>query len=424
MNLSDKTVGFFDLGLWTENCLKVAQAAKEGIYHCPNYSAFPEPFKHKIGQFEGMDISMDFFDDLAHDRYDMVFVPDTKCKGVVNLCRKIGIPTAGVGDAEVIETDRWATREYQETAGLPWQLSYRVIGCLALTKFFLDNPGEWYVKVPNDYRGIEESFPVLNPTDAEPSINHLRFALGPYAEEIEFLVEEMLKGPEPGMDFISRSGALVLPTQLGYEEKGTGIVMRTYWKESEVPPAMMAVYNGIAPEFKRHNMNFFSSFETRMSGATGKVMGPIPFPLDWTHRLAGPGTAAIQSELMENYPEVVAGLAFGEPIDPVIKHKYAAACAAHSEEAMKGWLNVSFPPELRQWIKFRMGCQVGKNFYAVPKFDSVLTVIGFGDTVDEALGVVKDRMELVNGKRLDKGIDRLMKIKDSIAEGQKCGINF
>ena len=424
INLNNLTIGCFDLGLWTENCLALARDAKKVYYHVPNYSAFPEPFKHKIGMFDGLTISDDFFDDLAHDRYDMVFIPDTKCKGVVNLCRKMGVPTAGVGDAEIIETDRWATREYQRKEGLPWQISHRIKGCKALTAFVADNPGEWYIKVPNDYRGIEESFPVLDPKDAESSINHMRFELGPFSEDIEFLAEEMLDGPEPGMDFITRAGKLIFPTQAGYEEKGTGIIMRTYRSKEDVPPALLGIYDGLSPLFKKHDLNFFSSFETRMSSAKGKGKGPIPFLLDPTHRLAGPGTAAIQSSLIENSPEVVAGLAFGEEIDPIIKHKYAAACAMHSEEAMKGWLNVTFPKELRPWIKFRMGCKKGNDFYAIPKFDSVGTVIGFGDTIEEAIGLVKDRMEQIKGKRLDKGIERLEKIKKSISEGRECGINF
>ena len=423
MNLSNKIVGVWDLGLWPENALRLVRDCKEVWYHSPNYSAFPEPFKKYIGAMDGMRISKDFFQDLYHDKYDFCFIPDTKCYGVVNYVRKNGVPVAGVGDAEEMEVDRWKARQYQKEH-LPCQDSYQKIGVTALEKFIHENKGEWYVKVPNDFRGIEESFKVLDPKDAEGTINHFRYALGPFAEDIEFLVEELLDGPEPGMDFISRAGRLVLPTQVGYEEKGTGIIMRTYWREQDIPKAMKLVYDGLAPEFERHKMNFFSSFETKMAKENGKGAGPVPFLLDNTQRLAGPGTAAIQSELITNYSEVIAGLAYDEDIDPVIENKYAAACCTHSEEAMQTFLNLSFPKSMRQWVKLRMGCKKGNDYYAIPKFDSVGTVIGFGESVDDAIGIVKERMEEINGKRLEKGIDRLEKIKDNIKEGKECGIIF
>jgi hypothetical protein len=424
MNLSNLTVGCFDLGLWPENCLRLIQDCKAVYYHSPNYSAFPEPFKRYIGSFDGMKISEDFFDDLSKDKYDFVFIPDTKCRGVVNLCRKLGVPTAGVGDCECIETDRWHGRKIQEKNGLPTQEHYQIFGVSDLEKFIKNNAGEWYIKVPNDFRGIEESFKVLDPKDAESTLRHFAYALGPFAEDIEFLVEEFLEGPEPGLDFIARGDQLVLPTMVGYEEKGTGIIERTYWKESEVPKAMKMVFDGFAPEYKKYGLNFFSSFETKMSKEKGKGPGPVPFALDQTHRLAGPGTAAIQCELIENYSEVVAGMAYGKEIDPIIKFKYSAACAMYSEEGMQGFLNLSFPRDLRKWVKMRMGCKKGRDYYSIPKFDSIGTVIGFGSSIDEAVGLVRERMEDVHGKRLDKGIDRLEKIKGSIEEGRKCGINF
>lgn len=426
LNLSNKVVGFFDLGLWTENCLKVAQSCKEGIYCSPNYTAFPEPFKQEIGNFDGMKISSDFFQDLYHDKYDFVFIPDNTCKGVVNICRKLEVPTAGVGDAEELEIDRWKGREaVQGEDKLPRQEDYLIIGVTKLEKFFKNNDGEWYVKVPNKYRGIEESFKVKDPKDAQATIDHFKYALGPFQEDIEFLVEELLEGPEPGMDYISWDGDLVYPTMVGYEEKGTGIIERVYWKESEVPPAMLTVYEGLAPELKKYKNRFFGSFETKMSKESGKGPGRIPFLLDLTMRKAGPGTAATQSELMLNYPDVVAGLAYGERIDPIIESKYAAACCMHSEEAIKNWLNLSFPKELRQWVKMRMGCKKGEDYYAIPGFDSIGTVIALGDSIDDVVGLVKERMEQIDGKRLDKGIERFDNILKSIEEGRKhCGIKF
>ena len=65
-----------------------------------------------------------------------------------------------------------------------------------------------------------------------------------------------------------------------------------------------------------------------------------------------------------------------------------------------------------------------EDYYAVPGFDSLGTVVGLGNTVDEAIGLVEDRMKDIDAKRIDKGIEQLKQIKESIAKGKEYGIDF
>jgi len=56
--------------------------------------------------------------------------------------------------------------------------------------------------------------------------------------------------------------------------------------------------------------------------------------------------------------------------------------------------------------------------------DSLGTILGFGNTIDAALGLVKERAEMVKGKRLSTNVNDLEKLKKSIADGVACGIDF
>jgi hypothetical protein len=281
-----------------------------------------------------------------------------------------------------------------------------------------DFPKQFYVKVDNDYRGIEESFRHDDWGSSEGTLDRIAYKLGPYKEDIKFVCEELLEGEEPGLDGITWEGDLMYPTMGGYEGKGVGIIEKVYRTPEELPPAYNLVHEGLRPSFKKWGTRFFYSTELKMDKQGA------PFLIDPTCRKAGPGTSAIQCELIDNYTEVCYGLATGERIDPIMKYKYAAACAFHSEEAINDWVRVQFPKEMRQWVKLRMACKKGGWYYAIPGFDSLGTVIGMGDSVNTAISLVEDRMEQVKCKRIDTGIEKLKIITESIEKGKKVGINF
>ena len=93
-----------------------------------------------------------------------------------------------------------------------------------------------------------------------------------------------------------------------------------------------------------------------------------------------------------------------------------------SSAAEDDWVNISFPKELRRWIKLSMAVEVKNEYYAVPGFPSIGTVLGFGNTIDEALNLVKERADEVSAKRLNKGVKELFELKEDIEAGRKNGI--
>jgi hypothetical protein len=416
MSLKSKHALVYDLGLFTENALRLLRDCASVKYFVPWQDAFPEPFKAKIGEgLDGMERVGSFEEHL--DEADFIFVPDTTCARLVEWLRKHEYLVAGAGSAEKLELDRWHGRMRQKWNELPVQATHRIKGVTALYKFSREYPN-YFVKVDVDFRGISESFYTKNAQYAESRIDWIAYKSGPYKEDVIFICEEALEGVEPGLDGITWEGELVYPTTVGYERRGSGIITRVYQTEKELPEAVKWIDGGLAPEFKKHKTHFFYSAEFKIGE------DKIPYLIDPTIRLAAPGVAAIQTELFENYSEIIYGMATGEKVAPVIEHKYAAAVSMESSEAAKTWVNISFPVSLRQWIKLRMAVKHDKKYYSVPPFDSLGTVIGFGDTVKEAVDLVKERVKQVEAISLNTDLGGLDQIVADIQTGKTVGINF
>ncbi len=404
MNLSNKHALVYDLGLFTENALRLLRDCAEVLYFVPWADAFPEPFKAKIGDgLDGMERVRSFEEHL--DGADFIFVPDTLCAGMVEWLKKHEYPVAGAGAAEKLELDRWYGRMRQKENGLPVQETHRIKGVTALRKFIRDYKN-YFIKI-DLFRGIEESFKHIDEHQTESTVDKIAYRLGPYKEDVVFICEELLEGVEPGIDAITWEGEMIFPAALGYEGKGSGVIERVYRTQTDLPDAARWIDEGLAPEFRRAKTRFFYSAEFKIGASR------TPYLIDPTIRLAAPGVAAIQTELFENYTEVIYGLATGEKTAPAITHKYAAALALDSQVARGAWVNIGFPKELRRWLKLRMAVRKGEDYYCVPGFESAGTVIGFGDTVREAVDLVKARAKQVKGKRPAWRPSSMRSIKES-----------
>jgi hypothetical protein len=404
-----------DLGLFTENAVRIAKDVAEFWYYIPCEEAFPEPFKSKIGK------GLEGIERIRHwgkyvDKADFVVFFDSQFGDWMENWKE-RYAVAGPGLAEKLELDRWHGRMRQKENGLPVQETERVIGVTNLRKFTKDHKNYW-IKVDNEWRGICESFETKDQHYAESRIYWITYKASPFKEDIIFICEERLPGVEPGVDGITWEGELVFPTTVGYERRGSGIITRVYQTEKELPEAVKWIDSGLAPEFKKHKTRFFYSAEFKI--------GPdkIPYLIDPTIRLAAPGVAAIQTELIENYSEVVYGMATGVKVAPVMEHKYAAAVSMESSEAAKTFVNISFPKSLRQWVKLRMAVKKGNDYYSVPPFDSLGTVIGFGDTVKEAVDLVKERVKQVEAISINTDLGGLDQIVADIQTGKTVEINF
>lgn len=416
MDISKMNILFYDLGLFPEMAARMARDCAAVKYYCLWPDPFPEIAKAKVGEnFEGVERVDRFY--KHKDWADAIIVPDTNCGDIVDDLINQELPVAGVGmDSEDLEGDRMYGREVQEKAGLPTQDTLEIPG-LEKLKLYLQKHKNLFIKIDR-FRGVLESFRHFDYKDSEGEIDYIAFKAGPFKDDIKFIVEELIKGIEPGMDPITWNGDLMYPTMGGYERKGAGYISRTYMDESELPEAFRKVHEGFAPVFRRNGTRFFYSMEMKLTKSRK------PYVIDPTMRLAAPGTSAVQFEAITNYSPVVCGLATGERVDPIIEKKHGAAVCFSSPKAERRWLNISFPKSMRQWLKFRMAARHEEDYYSIPGFDSVCTVVGLGDTVKEAVDLVKERAKEVHAAGLDTSTDGLDQIMEDIEEGHDYGINF
>ncbi len=406
----------YDLGIFTEQAMAVAKAVGECEYFTPWTEAFPDMPKSRIGDgLPGLKRIKHFFKDL--DKVDWVYVTDTYCGDIVCDCRKTGIPVAGAGiPATDLESKRWETRALQAEGNFPTQETHQIFGITNLRKWGQDKKN--YIIKIDEYRGLAESFKWYDYKRVKNKLDRIAWKAGPYADKIPFIAEEMLKGIEPGWDGITFNGADLYPTLVGYEQKGSGYISRTYESEKDVPLSLRTMTDILRPTFKANGTRMFYSIE----GIIDKQ--GIPFMIDPTIRHAAPGTSALQTEIIENFAEVVAGLAFNVQIDPKIRYKYGAAVCFDSEEANENWLCLDIPKNLKDRCKLRMAVRVDGDYYAVPGFDSIVTVVGMSNSIKDAVQQVKDVRKEIYAMGLSDDMSGLDDIVKDIEEGKKFGVNF
>ena len=256
--------------------------------------------------------------------------------------------------------------------------------------------------------------------DSEPKIARLKIEWGPKGEELDFVVEELIDGTEPGLDGVLYHGEMLSPTLLGYEKKGCGYIAKVV-KYENVPKSLKDVNDKFAPIYKELDYNFWNSTEVIV---TKKREG---FLIDPCNRLAAPCTNAVQQELISNYSEIWYGMATGEKVIPKYKARYGGGAAFYSQFVEEGnWARVLFDKKDRDWIKFRETAKIGGHYWAVPKASTVCSIVAIANSVDDVIGQIQERSKSVKavGSNLDKSSADFTDIKEELAESSKYGIEF
>jgi hypothetical protein len=250
-----------------------------------------------------------------------------------------------------------------------------------------------------------------------PLLDHIAYKLGAKQEELDFIVEDTIPGVEPGYDGFVVDGKYPEITMYGYELKGAGYIGRIVLDKG-LPPALKEINTKLAPFFKVTKARTMFSTEVRV-GEDRKgylidpcVRAPMPVP------------SAIEIEIYKNFSDIIINAAQGKLIKPQPIAKYGVGVSLESEWAQDHWLEVTIPEEIRQWVKLRMAVKFKDKYYAVPGFISICSVIGLGNTIDEAAEKCKKRVEMVDAYMIDKDTSGIDKIKEIIEEGKHYGIPF
>jgi len=394
--------------------LKLCEVYDKVYYYCEWRDAFPKADKALIGigfEDEGL-ISIDnFFDYVDDDEVGAIYFFDTYSGDIAEDCKRRGKTVFGGGNAEMLENDRWFGRQLQKKVGLPTQPTVKIKGIEKLREYLKANDNV-VVKI-NKLRGDLESFYSKNYESVETILDYYASVLGLRQELVEFIVEDYIPGIEPGTDLFIVDGKYPNYGLFAYEMKGAGYAAKVM-KYEDIPEQVRLVNDKLAIFFEKLKARTLFSTEVRIDERDKKG-----YLIDATVRAGLPVPTSVEMEIYDNFAEAIKEAAHGNLIELKPRWQYGVGVALDTNLTDEPWLNIQIPEKLRKFYKFRKVLKFKNKYFVIPKMPGIVTVLGFGNTLDDAIEMCKQNMEQVYGVGLQKNIGGLLAIKEEIEKAKK-----
>jgi hypothetical protein len=417
-SLKSKCCMVWDYGVWPELAVRLTREFGRVMYFSEWRQAFPKRNDFQVGVgVEGLERVENPWDHL--DEVDLWIFPWLYNASEQRFLRSIGKLVWGNGGAEEAELDRWAFWQYRRQVGLPVTPTVRIVGLTALREH-LQSVENKFVKTSR-FRGDDDTWEHTTYEASESHLDELKHDLGPIAETQEFLVEDPIKSEvEVGGDYYSINGQYPPIVSYGYEIKDACHIEKIVPYE-ELPAHLKNIDSRMSMIFESNKARGFYATEARITeqgvAYFTDVTMRFPYP---------PGEGLI--EAYDNWGEIMYYGAQGIVIPPRPLTTYFAIARIICPDSEKNWSTIVFPPELRQWIKFHDLTSVNGRAYVIPYrmigWKAVGSLVGFGESVDDAIGVVRERAEYLKGYQLSTTEDQLDKAKDAISQGEELDISF
>jgi hypothetical protein len=328
-----------------------------------------------------------------------------------------GYPVFGAGIAEKLETDRPWGRSIQEKVGLPTQPTETIIGITKLKEYLQDKENK-FIKI-NQFRGDIETFKFNNMDTDEIQLDFIAGKTGIYKDSIEFIIEDEVGDIEPGYDGIVVDGKYPDNGLFAYELKGSGYVCRLM-DYVNIPEPIRLVNDRLTSFFERNKTRSLFSTEVRVDkNGTGYLIDP-------TIRAGMPCPTSVELEMYKNFPEIIWNAGQGIITNIESDYKFGCGVALDSEWATEHWLSVILKDlSIRPYVKFRRFMIQDNNYYVLPGFSSVCSIIGLGNTIEDAVAMCEENVSKVKGFELDGDTGGLSKAIEEARNGQdNYNLNF
>jgi len=403
----------YDYGLSLEHAVRIAKDGNLVRYFTPYAKAFPqfEDFVPGIG-LEGIEKVKHFFDEI--DWADVIMFPDIGADDLCAYLRKTtNKPVYGAGKGEILENNRFYARQIQQKIGLPTQRTERVKGITQL-KERLKGAKNKYVKL-DIFRGDIDSFYVRNYGDAEQIYKKIDYIFGPFSEEYHFIIEDEVKGLEPGLDLFFNGNEFLKPYLYGYEhDKACYIGIYT----NELPAVFQPIIEKLTPVLREFDYRGAISIEAKIPNPNEAYIIDyccrFPFPL-----------SAVYTGVLENYSDIIYNIANKKFIELEPKAKYVACLPLSSSVAEKDWVKLIFDEKLREKVKFRVACKVKNSYYGVKGHSWVYVLITWGENISQMIEELSKLADRVDAVGIEKDVvGGLNLIKEDIKKGEKFGLTF
>lgn len=297
----------------------------------------------------------------------------------------------GPRNAEEMEIYRELCKEKMEEIGLPVQPWKIVKGVTALETHLRANENQ-LVKI-DKWRGVTETFFANDFETVSPKVHAIAETLGPFREELEFIVEDELPDcVEIGIDTYFVDSGYPQLNLVGIEVKDCGYLGQ-FRKWSEIPEPVKRWNDAFAPLFGKYGCRGTISNEVRIGE------DKVPYMIDATIRAPSPPSELMQ-ELLTNFSEIIWEGAGGVLIEPIPAALWGVEIIVKSAWAEHNLQLVDYPEEFARQIKLYNCVIVDGKRYVVCQDDEMTeigAVVGWGATIEEAMEHAKKAGESMKG---------------------------
>lgn len=419
--LEGKTVLVIDNGLFLPLAFRLAREAAHVMFYAPGESPFPKLADAVIGDgFSEIERVSNLFGVISLKQPDLVVVPDVGHKDLQLQLQRMGIPVWGSRSGDRLELHRQWLKKFQADAGMDVPPYHVIHGLAALWKF-LEPKENWdcYLKISR-FRGDMETHHFISPKVDLVWFQQQAAKWGPLSDNIAFIVEKKIEAvAEIGFDGFCIDGKFPAVAVQGIEGKDK-VYIGAVTKYEDLPEELTDV-NAALSEFLRqsHYRNFFSTEVRVAEDGTAYLTDP-------TCRHASPAGECLD-ELITNWGDIMVAGAQGEMVEPEYVAKFAVqAMIDHPGDPMQ-WRTLEVPEEVRDWVKIYFCCQQD-GVIAIPPFpwnhDSIGSVLGMGDTIQEAMDHLKENVEALSGQDLEIKTVALADVIADIEKAEEAGMEF
>jgi len=346
-----------DSGIGLQHVIRMKEEGHDVYYYIPWQSPYPKFQRYIIG--EGfVDKVEDPFQ--VFEKVDFVVFTDSGFPDMADYMRRYK-PVFGGGSIEELENDRFLLKRFLGRIGLKTS-NYKVIkgiqNLLDYTKkYFESSDRTLYIKI-SKFRGDLETFGADNYDYLESSLYYLGKVVGPFSDEIVFVVEEELDGEfvEIGIDTFFDGNDF-------YRLKTFGLEVKTH---TVVKFVENSVYDDVLNKLKIvfHDLGYRGPFSME-----ALCDGENLYITDFTCRYPYP-ISMMFPLYIKNYTDFIYSIAQGKPIDMEIEGEmddyYGTTNVYIDYDVHDRWLKLDW--EEKDDIKVAVRSAVKKNdiIYNVP----------------------------------------------------------
>jgi hypothetical protein len=408
MNFKDKSCLILDNGLFCPLAELLAPSFGRLGYYVDWQSSFPDARELIIGNgLDGIERVKYLWDVI--DEFDLIVFPDCTHGDLQEYLRAKGKRIWGAGKQAQLELARWKTKGLLTELGLPVNESEQIYGIDNL-RAYLKEHEDVYVKI-STFRGLGETFHSQNYDEVKGQLDEFESRNGALATIVDFVVEKAIPDArEIGSDSYCIDGEFPNKNFVGVEVKDKAYFGKLV-DYDELPDTVKDINTKLSYHMDGYRQ--FWSTEVREKDGVGYLV-------DITARQASPAGETF-CHAFTNLPDILWNGAEGKLVHSESSAKFVAQIILCSEWAESHWQLVEFPDEIRPFVKLYNHCRIDGKDYVVPqiaKMKQLGSVIGLGNTADEACKAAKERAGKIKGYDLEAESDALDKAMSEM-EGSK-----